>query len=284
VGRITTREVAASPIRNHTRGLVHEYTRPLDHQQTLLLSPPSRLLMRSIEESRDPEPLYPLVSLVSVIIPVFNERTTLAELIERVQKLPWHKEILLVDDGSVDGGVQELVQQPNIRVFVHQENRGKGAAIRTALAHLQGEIVVIQDADLEYDPADLAQLISLVAENEADVVYGSRFSGPSLPSDRIHRYANQLLTWCSNRFTGLRLSDMETCYKVMRREVVERLNLREDRFGFEPELTAKIAHGGWRVVEVPIQYQPRNRRAGKKIGLRDGLRAIWCIFRYSKWD
>jgi glycosyltransferase involved in cell wall biosynthesis len=222
--------------------------------------------------------------LVSVIIPVFNERSTIEEILRRVQKLPWPKEILLVDDGSDDGGVRELAHRPNVRVFVHRHNRGKGAAIRTALAQLEGEIIVIQDADLEYDPADLTRLISIVAENKADVAYGNRFSSPSQPSPRLHRQANQLLTWCSNRLSGLRLTDMETCYKVMRREVVDRLTLRENRFGFEPEITAKIARGGWRVVEVPVGYQPRNRSAGKKIGLRDGLRALWCILRYSRWD
>lgn len=232
-------------------------------------------------ELSDREQRHPLVS---VIIPVFNERSTLAVLVERVQFLPWSKEILLVDDGSDDGGVGELAQQPYVRVFVHARNRGKGAAIRTALTHFKGDIVAIQDADLEYDPADLARLISLVAENEADVVYGSRFSGPSPASSVLHRRANQLLTWCSNRLTGLHLSDMETCYKVMRRDVAEGLILREERFGIEPEITAKIARGGWRVAEVPIGYQPRNRSAGKKIGLRDGLRALWCMLRYSSWD
>jgi len=237
--------------------------------------------MPSTKELFGQERLHPLVS---VIIPVFNERSTLAELVKRVQTLSWPKELLLVDDGSDDGGVGELAQEPNVRVFVHPANRGKGAAIRTALAHIEGHIVVIQDADLEYDPADLTRLISLVAENEADVIYGSRFSGPRPVSSVLHRRANQLLTWCSNRLTGLRLSDMETCYKVMRRDVVDSLTLREDRFGFEPEITAKIARGGWRVVEVPIRYQPRNRIEGKKIGLRDGLRALWCILRYSRWD
>jgi glycosyltransferase involved in cell wall biosynthesis len=243
--------------------------------------PPFRLLMPSTEELHSRDSSHPLVS---IIIPVFNERSTLADLIERVQMLPWPKEILLVDDGSNDGGVRELVHLPNVRLFVHPHNRGKGAAIRTALLYIEGEIVVIQDADLEYDPEDLTRLISLVTANEADVAYGSRFRGPSLPGSRLHRHANQLLTWCSNRLTGLSLSDMETCYKVMRREVMDGLTLRENRFGVEPEITAKIARRGWRVVEVPIGYQPRTRSAGKKIGLRDGLRALWCILRYSKWD
>ncbi len=243
--------------------------------------PANLVTMPSTQESHGGERLQPLVS---VIIPVFNERSSLRELVERVQNMSWPKEILLVDDGSDDGGVGELAQQPHVRVFVHHKNRGKGAAIRTALAHMEGDIVVIQDADLEYDPTDLTRLIAIVAEKEADVVYGSRFSGPPPPGSVFHRRANQLLTWCSNRLTGLRLSDMETCYKVMRREVADGLILREERFGFEPEFTAKIARGGWRVAEVPVGYQPRNRSAGKKIRLRDGLRAIWCILRYSRWD
>jgi glycosyltransferase involved in cell wall biosynthesis len=227
------------------------------------------------------EGLHPLVS---VIIPVFNERSTLAELVRRVANLPWPKEILLVDDGSDDGGVGELAQLPNARVFVHSVNRGKGAAIRTAFAHIRGDIVAIQDADLEYDPADLTKLIALVLDDKADVVYGSRFSGPPPANPALHRRANQLLTWCSNRMTGLRLSDMETCYKVLRRSAADSLTLREDRFGIEPEITAKVVRNGWRVVEVPISYRPRKKNAGKKIGFRDGLRALWCILRYSKWD
>jgi glycosyltransferase involved in cell wall biosynthesis len=237
--------------------------------------------MYSTGETTDAARAHPLVSIV---IPVFNEKSTLAELVQRVLSLPWPKELILVDDGSGDGGVRQLGQHPDIRFLVHPRNRGKGAAVRTALEQVRGEIVVIQDADLEYDPAELTRLVSLVAQNEADVVYGSRFTGPRPASSGLHRLANQVLTWCSNRLTGLQLTDMETCYKVMRRDVVKGLTLREDRFGFEPEITAKIARGGWRVVESPVSYRPRTRRAGKKIGLRDGLRALWCIVRYSRRD
>jgi glycosyltransferase involved in cell wall biosynthesis len=250
-------------------------------QQAYLAAPAVPDITTRTLKHEDSDASHPLVS---VIIPVFNERATVAEVIRRVQQLPWSKEILVVDDGSVDKGVEELLAQPNVRVLVHEENRGKGAAIRTALAHVEGDIVVIQDADLEYDPTDLTRLISLVAENEADVVFGSRFRDRAQVTSILHRRANQLLTWCSNRLTGLHLSDMETCYKVMRRDVVNRLALREERFGIEPEVTAKIARGGWRVAEVPIRYQPRNRSAGKKVGFRDGLRALWCILRYSRWN
>jgi glycosyltransferase involved in cell wall biosynthesis len=224
------------------------------------------------------------IFLVSIVIPIFNERSTLVELVRRVQALPWPKELVLVDDGSNDGGVLQLSRPENVRVIVHARNKGKGAAVRTALEQVQGEIVVIQDADLEYDPADLTRLIARIVAGEADVVYGSRIREALPPSSWPHRLANQVLTCCSNRLTGLQLTDMETCYKVMRRDVVKSLKLREDRFGFEPEITAKIARGGWRVVESPVSYRPRTRHAGKKIGIRDGLRALWCILRYSRWD
>jgi hypothetical protein len=155
---------------------------------------------------------------------------------------------------------------------------------RTALTHIEGEVVIIQDADLEYDPAELTRLVAQILAGEADVVYGSRFREALPPSSWPHQLANRFLTWCSNRLTGLQLTDMETCYKVMRRDVVKSLTLREDRFGFEPEITAKIARGRWRIVESPVSYRPRTRHAGKKIGIRDGLRALWCILRYSRWD
>ncbi|HMP05127.1 MAG TPA: glycosyltransferase family 2 protein, partial [Lacipirellulaceae bacterium] len=167
---------------------------------------------------------------------------------------------------------------------------GKGAAIRSALSHATGEVIVIQDADLEYNPADIEQVIRPILAGEADVAFGSRFAvrptdaGSSDWARRLHRAANWLLTWLSNRSTGLRLTDMEMCYKAMRRDVAAGLVLREDRFGFEPEFTAKIARGGWRVVEVPVSYCPRNRAAGKKIGLADGIRTLWCIVRYAWRD
>jgi glycosyltransferase involved in cell wall biosynthesis len=226
--------------------------------------------------------------LVSVIVPVHNEVSTLAEVIARVKRVQVSKEILVVDDGSTDGTsalVCQLVHRLQIRAFLHNMNRGKGAAIRTAIIHAVGSIVVIQDADLEYDPAEIEQLIAPIVQGYADVVYGSRFqTGNSVTCSMPRRFANRFLTWLSNCFTGLRLTDMETCYKAFRREIATQLVLRENRFGIEPELTAKFARGGWRLVEVPISYVPRSYAAGKKIGIRDGVRAIWCILHYSRWD
>jgi glycosyltransferase involved in cell wall biosynthesis len=181
--------------------------------------------------------------------------------------------------------VRQLAHTRQIRSFFHNENRGKGAAIRTAILHAVGDIVVIQDADLEYDPAEIEQLVEPIVQGRVDVVYGSRFrTGDGVSCSIQRRVANRFLTWLSNRFTGLHLTDMETCYKAFRREIATQLILRENRFGIEPELTAKIARGGWRLIEVPISYVPRGYDAGKKIGFRDGLRAIWCIFRYARWD
>jgi glycosyltransferase involved in cell wall biosynthesis len=226
--------------------------------------------------------------LLSVVIPVFNERGTLEEVVNRVERLSFTKEILLIDDGSTDGTaalVEQLSRRPTVRPFYLGRNSGKGAAIREAFRHIRGEIVVIQDADLEYDPAEIEQLLAPIMAERADVVYGSRFGdGSQNVCNPTRRAANRVLTQLSNRLTGLRLSDMETCYKAMRREVVESLSIRENRFGVEPELTAKVARGRWRVVEVAISYQSRDYAAGKKIGFRDGLRALWCIVRYSFRD
>lgn len=226
--------------------------------------------------------------LVSIIVPAFNECATLEELVQRVTQLQCRKEIILVDDGSTDGTaerVSQLTQLAEVRGLYHCRNAGKGAAIRTGLAEAKGDIVVIQDADLEYDPAEIEKLIEPIVAGRADVVYGTRFgSGGPAVGPRSRRLANRFLTWLSNRFTGLRLTDMETCYKAFRREVALGFTLRENRFGVEPELTAKLARGGWLIVETPISYRPRNYVDGKKIGFRDGLKAIWCILRYSRWD
>ncbi|MBX3435792.1 MAG: glycosyltransferase family 2 protein [Pirellulales bacterium] len=225
--------------------------------------------------------------LVSILAPVHNEAATVRQVIERLQTLPFANEVILVDDGSHDG-TRSAIGDPEshgLKILRHDRNLGKGAAIRTALGAAKGEIIVVQDADLEYDPGQIEHLIEPLLQGEADVCYGTRFgagSESSLP--RIRRWANWLLTRCSNLCTGLTLTDMETCYKAMRREDLEAIGLRENRFGFEPEVTAKLARRGLRFTEVPIRYVARSYADGKKIGFRDALRTIWCIVRYSFFD
>jgi hypothetical protein len=237
--------------------------------------------------------IYPLPSglRLSVVIPVYNERNTLEEIVARVRADRIPKEIILVDDGSTDG-TRELLRamdgQEDLKIIYHEQNRGKGAAITTGFKHATGDIVLIQDADLEYSPEEYPRLIQPIVEGKADVVYGSRFlgDGPHRVLYFWHYLGNKLLTTISNMFTNLNLTDMETCYKVFRREVIESLvpTLKQQRFGIEPELTAKVARGGYRVYEVAIGYSGRTYEEGKKIGWRDGLQALWCILRYSRWD
>lgn len=225
---------------------------------------------------------------VSILMPVYNERETLLEIISRVRQVDVHQEIVIVDDCSTDGTrdlLIELDHDDDIHVVMHGYNRGKGAALRTAMAHARGEVILIQDADLEYDPNDYLNLIAPIERGEADVVYGSRFlENARQDPSWLHRVGNGLLTWASNVTTGLRLTDMETCYKVIRRDALRGMPLREDRFGFEPEITAKLARRKARVVEAPISYDSRGYDEGKKIGVRDGLRALWCILRYAWCD
>jgi glycosyltransferase involved in cell wall biosynthesis len=222
---------------------------------------------------------------LSVVIPCFNEADHVRECVRRVLKEMLVLEVLLVDDGSTDGTRDAIARivDSRVRVFHHATNNGKGAALRTGFNEAVGDLVIVQDADLEQDPADYGRLAGPILEGSADVVYGTRF--PTLrrqPGQQLlHYLANRALTWLSNRMTGLCLTDMETGYKVFRREVVAGFRLNEDRFGVEPELTAKIAAGGWRVQEVPVSYRPRNVAEGKKIGWRDGIRAFVCIVRYS---
>jgi glycosyltransferase involved in cell wall biosynthesis len=222
---------------------------------------------------------------LSVVMPVYNEVNTIETILSAVQAAPVDKEIILVDDFSTDGTrqkLQNLNRVGNIRVLLHEKNRGKGAALRTGFQAATGDWVVIQDADLEYDPKDYPKLIQPIVDGRADVVYGSRFAH-GRPRGALWRsyLANRFLTCLSNLASGLRLTDMETCYKVFRREIIQAVNIEEDRFGFEPEVTAKIAAMGYRVWETSIRYEGRDYTEGKKIGLKDAFRALWCILKYN---
>ena len=221
----------------------------------------------------------------SVVIPVYNERGTIEKLLARVQAVQLDKEIVVVDDGSTDGTrelLARLTADGAVRVFLQDHNRGKGAALRRGFAEARGAVILIQDADLEYDPGDYPGLLGPIDRGEADVVYGSRFlGGPHRVLLFWHYVGNRLLTTLSNVFTNLNLSDVWTCYKVFRAEVLRDITLREDRFGFEAEVTAKIARGRWRIYEVPISYHGRTYAEGKKITWKDGIRGVWCTVRYG---
>jgi len=222
---------------------------------------------------------------LSIVIPVYNERDTVVEIVRRVQAVGIHHEIILVDDFSTDGTrdlLLELDREADLRVVMHGYNRGKGAALRTGFQHCTGEVIAIQDADLEYDPQDLAPLVEAIASGEADVVYGSRFlENAEQDPSRLHRLGNWLLTAASNLATGQWLTDMETCYKVFRRDVLQQVTIEQDRFGFEPEITAKVSRLGYGIMEMPIGYHSRGYDEGKKIGVRDAVNAFWCIARYG---
>jgi glycosyltransferase involved in cell wall biosynthesis len=229
----------------------------------------------------------PAMPCLSVVMPCYNEETTISTVIKEVLNSPYTSEIIVVDDGSSDGSREILaaLDDPRVRVIMQPFNQGKGAAIRRGFAEAQGPFVIVQDADLEYDPKEYGHLLAPLLANKADVVYGSRFlgGGPHRVLYFWHRVGNLALTTASNVFTNLNLSDMETCYKVFRREVLDSFTLEEDRFGIEPEITAKIAAGGWRVYEVGISYSGRTYDEGKKIGWKDGVRAFYCIVRYSSF-
>jgi glycosyltransferase involved in cell wall biosynthesis len=221
---------------------------------------------------------------LSVVVPVFNEAGTIREILARVRAAPVEKEIVVVDDGSTDGtrALLEGVGDADVRVLLHPTNRGKGAALRTGFAAARGDVVVVQDADLEYDPAEYPRLLAPILDGRADAVFGSRFlSGPHRVLYHRHRLGNTVLTAFSNLATNLDLTDMETCYKAVRREVLQGIDLVEERFGFEPEITAKLARAGARIYEVPVSYSGRTYEEGKKIGWKDGVRAMWCIWKYG---
>jgi glycosyltransferase involved in cell wall biosynthesis len=222
---------------------------------------------------------------LSVVMPCYNEVTTVADCVAAVLQRPEVGELVIVDDGSVDGTRDVLAgfSDERVRVVLQPYNMGKGAALRTGFAEATLDFVIVQDADLEYDPAEYPKVIAPLVDGRADVVYGSRFAGGD--AHRVlffwHSMGNKLLTLASNMFTDLNLTDMETCYKAFRREVIQSIEVEEDRFGFEPEVTAKVAAAGHRVFEVGISYNGRTYADGKKIGWRDGVRAFWCIVRYS---
>lgn len=224
---------------------------------------------------------------ISVVIPVYNERATLRKIIEKVLAVSLPMELLCVDDGSTDGSREILGElereHRQIRVFFQPHNMGKGAALRRGIQEATGDFVIIQDADLEYDPAEYPVLLEPLVDGKADVVYGSRFMGgrPHRVLFFWHSVGNRLLTLISNALTNLNLTDMETCYKVFRREVIQAIRLEEDRFGFEPEVTIKIARRRLRVYEVGISYSGRTYEEGKKIGWKDGFRAFWCLLKYA---
>jgi glycosyltransferase involved in cell wall biosynthesis len=236
--------------------------------------------------------------LISLVIPVYNELATLPELLRRVVAVDFPKELVIVDDGSSDGCREFLARlaqeklaalpgaQPQnrneFRVLLQEKNAGKGAALRRGFAEATGDVVIVQDADLEYDPRDIPRVLKPILDNQADVVFGSRFTGETR---RVlyfwHAVVNNALTLLSNMTSGLNLTDMETCYKAFRVEVLRSFTLEEDRFGVEPELTAKVARGNWRIYEVPISYFGRTYEEGKKIGAKDGFRALYAIAKYA---
>ena len=234
--------------------------------------------------------VFPLPAgfVLSVVIPIYNERRTIREIVARVRAVPIPKEIIVVDDCSRDGTreiLKEMEQDSDLKILYHDRNQGKGAALRTGFRQATGDVIIIQDADLEYDPREYPRLIQPIVDGRADVVYGSRFRGDLVRVHLFwHRVANYILTTLSNATTNLNLSDMETCYKAFRRSAIDGMRLSQQRFGFEPEITAKFARRRLRIFEVPISYAGRDYSEGKKIGALDALHAVYCILRYAVAD
>lgn len=224
--------------------------------------------------------------ILTIVIPCYNEENNIYNLVKKVLESPVpNKEIIIVDDKSTDG-THEILEnkiKPLVsKIIYHENNGGKGAALRTGFKNATGDVVIVQDADLEYNPMDYSRIVAPIFKGEADVVYGSRFLNTKAKGYLQNRLANKFLTKLSNFFTHLNITDMETCYKAFRREIIQSIDIKENRFGFEPEITAKVAKKNCIIKEVPISYNPRKKEEGKKIGYKDGLRAIYCIWKYRK--
>ena len=222
---------------------------------------------------------------LSIVIPCYNEINNIERLVAKVRKSPIeNKEIIIVDDMSVDGTrdvLENCIKDKVDKIIYHEKNAGKGAALRTGFLEASGDVIIIQDADLEYDPSEYPAIIKPIMDNEAKVVYGSRFLENKAKGYVVNRIANKVITKISNVFTKQNLTDVETCYKAFNRDIIEKIDIEETRFGFEPEITAKISKMGIKIREVPISYNPRSIEEGKKIGIKDGFRALYCIVKYS---
>ena len=226
--------------------------------------------------------------LISVVIPVYNEQATIESVLHRVLALPLSLEVIVVDDGSTDGtraSIATFADDSRVHVISKSQNEGKGAALQTGFDHAAGEIIIVQDADLEYDPQDIPRLVQPIIDGTADVVFGSRFlAREPQGSSNVHRFGNAVLTAASNLTTGLGLTDMETCYKAFRRGILQNIRIKQQRFGCEPEITAKVARRRPRLMEMPISYHGRTYEDGKKIGMRDAFNALYCVARYALMD